>query len=77
MLSPETLESYRRMKPGERLRLTLDLCDSAWPAMLQGKTDIIERRFQRLREENESRNQAICKALYSTASSHQPTKRVD
>jgi hypothetical protein len=77
MLSAETLESYRQMTPGQRLRLTLDLCESAWPAMLQGSPEIVERRFQRLREENNSRNEAICEALLRSESFHSMGEDVD
>ena len=70
MLSLETLESYRKMTPGQRLRLTLDLCESAWPAMLQGSPEIVERRFQRLRDENNKRNEAICEAFLRSESTH-------
>ena len=77
MLSTETLESYRQMTPGQRLRLTLDLCESAWPAMLQGSPEIVERRFQRLRDENNNRNKAICEALFRSESSHSTEEDVD
>lgn len=36
MLSRETLENHRRMTPGERLRLTLDLTKDAAKALLHG-----------------------------------------
>lgn len=63
MLSPETLESYRRMTPGQRLRLTLDLSESAWSAAVIGPQEIVAKRFERLRQQNDLRNQRICEAL--------------
>jgi hypothetical protein len=78
MLSPETLASYRRMTPGQRLRLTLDLSESAWSAMLTGPREIVAKRFERLRQQNDLRNQRICMALMQSqsagtaGSSHEP-----
>ncbi len=63
MLSPETLQTYRLMTPGQRLRLTLDLSESAWSALLEGPPEIVAKRFERLREQNDLRNQRICAAL--------------
>jgi len=63
MLSPETLQRYRQMTPGERLRLTLDLSRSAWKALSEGPEEVVKRRFLRLRQENDLRNQRICEAL--------------
>ncbi len=76
MLSEETLQAYRKMTPGERLRLTLDLSRSAWNAMNAGPPEIIARRFERLRQENDFRNQRICQALLRADSldDHQPDR---
>ena len=63
MLSPETLESYRRMTPAERLRLTLDLSRSAWSAMLEGDEAIVARRFEKLSQDNDLRNRRIVHGL--------------
>jgi hypothetical protein len=63
MLSPKTLQSYREMTPSERLRLTLQLSRSAWRALSQGNPEIVNRRFLRLRQENEQRNRRISDGL--------------
>ncbi len=63
MLSPETLESYRRMSPAERLRLTLELSRSAWRALSEGDQEMVRRRFERLEQENDLRNRRICEGL--------------
>lgn len=63
MLSPETLNSYRQMTPAQRLRLTLDLSRSAWSAMLDGSAEVVSRRFERLRQQNDLRNARLCEAF--------------
>lgn len=63
MLSPETLESYRRMTPQERLRLTIDLSRSAWRALNQGSPELVTRRYMRLEHENNHRNLMISEGL--------------
>ena len=63
MLSPETLESYRRMTPSERLRLTIELSRSAWKALSEGSEAIVARRFLRLEQENDDRNRQIGEGL--------------
>ena len=47
MLSPETLESYRRMTNSERLRLTLQMIRQEMPYLLRGSPEQVERRFER------------------------------
>jgi hypothetical protein len=63
MLSPETLEQYRRMTPGERLELTFKLTDEAEPYLFVGTLDQIKRKFELLRRQNEARNQRILAGL--------------
>ena len=63
MLSKETLERYRRMTAGERLRLVLQSIDENEPFLLQGKPEVVERRFQLLERENRGRNENILKGL--------------
>lgn len=71
MLSPETLESYRRMSPSQRLRLTMDLSRSAWSALSEGIEQIVARRFLRLEQENDYRNRMICEALRRSEERHE------
>jgi len=66
MLSPETLELYRKMTPSQRLELTFELSESAWAALLVGDPEIVKRRFQRLEQENDLRNKRICDGLRRT-----------
>ena len=59
MLSPERLEEYRRMTPGERLALSLQAMREAWPYLLMGPPEVVDRRFEAIRRENDARNKAL------------------
>jgi hypothetical protein len=63
MLSPETLEQYRQMTLGERLDLTLRLIRESTFYMLSGPQDVVSRRFQLLRRENDLRNENMLRAF--------------
>ena len=56
MLSPETLEQYRRMTPSERLAQTILSMEGIDRALLAGTAQQVERKFQLLRRENDLRN---------------------
>ncbi len=56
MLSRETLEQYRRMTPGERLQLTLQMIEENVPYLLRGTPEQVDRRFELLRRQNDERN---------------------
>jgi hypothetical protein len=56
MLSRETLEQYRRMTPGQRLKLTLQMIDESIPYLLRGTKEQVDRRFELLRRQNDERN---------------------
>ena len=56
MLSPETLERYRKMTPGERLELTFQLMRENTPYLLHGSEELVDRRFELLQRENDARN---------------------
>jgi hypothetical protein len=63
MLGHETLEAYRRMLPSERLSLALRATRDALPYLLHGPAEIIDRRFELIRCENESRNRSMRERL--------------
>ncbi|MFL5244271.1 MAG: hypothetical protein ACJ8FY_19375 [Gemmataceae bacterium] len=63
MLSQKTLEAYRRMTPGQRLTLTLNAMRESLPYLLRGTEDVVKRRFARIRQENDERNQALLTKL--------------
>ena len=56
MLSPEAIEAYRRMTPNARLALTLRAMRESWPYLFCGSEDVVRRRFDRIRHENDERN---------------------
>ncbi len=63
MLSRETLEAYRRMSLSERFKLVLEMCDEAEKWLVEGPPDVVERRFELLRRENDARNRNMLEAL--------------
>ncbi len=63
MLSRETLETYRRMTPNERLALTLQAMREAKAYLLLGSEEVVRRRFERIRQENDARNRQMLTAL--------------
>jgi hypothetical protein len=66
MLSPETLEMYRRMTPSERLKLTLQMIEENIPYLLKGPPEVVARRFELLRRENDERNRNMLTAIART-----------
>ncbi|MSR26257.1 MAG: hypothetical protein EXS06_04460 [Planctomycetaceae bacterium] len=66
MLSQETLDAYRRMTPGERLAIALEMTQANLPALLEGSPSVVARRFELLRRENDLRNEAIRRAISLT-----------
>jgi len=66
MLSQETLAAYRRMTPGERLAIALQMTQANLPALLEGTPAVVARRFELLRRENDLRNEAIRRAISRT-----------
>ncbi len=63
MLSRETLETYRRMTPSERLQLTFSAMHENEKYLLYGPEEQVARKFQRLEEQNDSRNLALLTSL--------------
>jgi hypothetical protein len=63
MLRQETREDYRRMLPSERLSLALRATREALPYLLHGSAEIIDRKFELIRRENESRNRSLRERL--------------
>ena len=66
MLSAETLEAYRRMSLSERLKLALEMSDEACRYILEGPPEIVDRRFELLRRQNDERNRAMLEGLART-----------
>ena len=63
MTSPEAVEVYRRMSPGDRLALTLRAVREAAPHLTRGTPAVVDRRFQLLRRENDARNRQFLERL--------------
>jgi hypothetical protein len=51
------------MTTGQRLALTLQMMRDNTPYLLHGSADIVARRFERLRSENDTRNQHMLEAI--------------
>ena len=66
MLSPETLEHYRRMTNAERFKLTLEMMRENWPAMFEGPPEVVRRRFELLRRQNDERNRRMLEGIART-----------
>ena len=66
MLSRETLERYRRMTPSERLQLTMRLIEESIPALFVGPPNVVNRRFELLRRQNDERNRRMLAAIART-----------
>lgn len=66
MLSPERLESYRRMTTDERLALTAEMVRENTSYLLLGTSEVVARRFELLRRQNDERNENMLRALART-----------
>ncbi|MEX2213879.1 MAG: hypothetical protein WD768_07115 [Phycisphaeraceae bacterium] len=63
MLSKEQLEAYRRMTPGMRLHLALEMTDDNLPHLLAGSPEQVDRRFELLRMQNDDRNRRMLEGI--------------
>lgn len=63
MLSKETLEGYRRMTPSQRLALTLRMIEENEPYLYMGTPEVVARRFELLRRENDARNRNMLEGI--------------
>lgn len=66
MLSSESLAAYRRMSPGQRLELTLTMMRENTPFLLRGSPEVVARRFELIRRENDARNRNMLTAIART-----------
>ena len=78
MLSRETLEIYRRMTHGERLKIALEMIHENTPRLFRGTEAEIDRRFEILRLQNDERNRnmltAIARTRYGSETAHESDK---
>jgi hypothetical protein len=66
MLSRATLQTYREMTPGERLKLACDMSDAAALDLLSGPPEVVARRFELLRRQNDERNRRMLEGIART-----------
>jgi len=66
MLSREMLEEYRRMTISQRIELVGRMIRENTPALLAGPPDVVDRRFELLRRQNDERNRRILAGLART-----------
>ena len=71
MLHPETLEAYRRMTPGERLQLTLEMIQENTPYLFVGTPEQVDRKFELLQRQNDERNRRMLQGLARTGRRHE------
>jgi hypothetical protein len=69
VLSRETLERYRRMTIDERFALAMQMIEENMPALLAGPPEIVQRRFELLRRQNDERNRNMLEAIARTRTS--------
>lgn len=63
MLSRETLEMYRRMSNAERMALTIQMIEENTPALFAGSPDVVARRFELLRRQNDDRTRRMVEGM--------------
>jgi len=63
VLSRETLEAYRRMTNAERMKLTMQMIEENTPYLLKGPADVVERRFELLRRQNDERTRNMVEGM--------------
>jgi len=56
------------MTPGERLAITFGMMRENTPYLLAGRADVVDRRFELIRRENDLRNARILAALMAMKS---------
>lgn len=66
MLGRESLDEIRRMSLDEKLAMTLRMIRESAPLLLQGPPEVVQRRFELLRRENDLRNRRMLQAIART-----------
>ncbi len=66
MLSKETLERYRQMTISERAALVVQAMRENWPVMFEGPEEMVAKRFELLRRQNDERNRNMLAGLART-----------
>lgn len=66
MLSQESLDELRRMTPGQRLEMALRMTEEQFVFMVEGDEEVVARRFEMLRRENDQRTRNMLTAIART-----------
>lgn len=66
MLSQESLDELRRMVPGQRLEMAFRMTEEQLVFMVEGDEEVVARRFEMLRRENEQRTKNMLTAIART-----------
>jgi hypothetical protein len=66
MLSRESLEEYRRMTVAQRWQIVKEMIRDGQKALLTGPLEIVDRRFELLRRQNDERNRRMLAAIART-----------
>lgn len=66
MLSRESLEQYRRMTIAERSKIVMQMIREGQKALLTGPPDVVDRRCELLRRQNDDRNRRMLEAIART-----------
>lgn len=71
MMSKETLEQIRRMSNAERFAMAAQMTREAIPYLLRGTPELVARRFELLRRQNEEFNRLVLTALSQDKERHE------
>ena len=66
MLSRESLEEYRRMTIAERSVIVMQMIRDGQKALLSGPSEVVDRRFELLRRQNDEGNRRMLEAIART-----------
>ena len=70
MLHPETLAAYRRMTPSEKMSVALQMMRENAQRFFSAPSDVVEKRLEILRKQNDDRNQRMLTAIARTRETH-------
>jgi len=63
VMSKESKEHWRRLTLSERLKVVLQMIDEAVPYLLEGPPEVVARRFELLRRQNDERNRRMLEGI--------------
>ena len=70
MLHPETLAAYRAMTPSEKMAITMQMMRENAVRFFSAPPELIDRRLDILRKQNDDRNQRMLEAIARTRVKH-------